>query len=69
MTIRNIYAGAVEKDFFNSREHKAVAKHAKLKQCSTILCDLSDKPLLTLRLMDFDFLENPKMKAFVSALF
>jgi hypothetical protein len=51
--------GGVEKDHFNRRERKVDAKNAELKHCVYVLCDLSEKPLRPLRLMDFDFFNTP----------
>jgi hypothetical protein len=45
----------VSKDLFNRKEHKEGAKHTKLNQCISILCDLCENPLWPLWLMDFDF--------------
>ncbi|HCU18643.1 MAG TPA: hypothetical protein DF818_05140, partial [Bacteroidales bacterium] len=58
----------VEKDLFNREGHKVGAKHTKLKQYISALCDLSVIPIAIgtsrpLRLMDFHFfniLNQPK---------
>jgi hypothetical protein len=52
--------GAVEKVLFNRKEHKADAKYAKIRTYNSTLCDLCEKPLRPLRLMDFDIFNSPK---------
>jgi hypothetical protein len=37
--------GGVEKDYFNRRALKVVAKATKLKHCKYVLCDLSEIPI------------------------
>jgi hypothetical protein len=54
--------GTVEKVHFN---HKVGSKDTKLKPFNIDLCDLCEKPLCPLWLMDLDFSYNPpwgKMK-------
>jgi hypothetical protein len=51
--------GWFEKDYFNRRALKAVAKDTKLKHCKSVLCDLGEKSLRPLRLMDFGFFKSP----------
>jgi hypothetical protein len=52
-------AGAVEKVLFNRKEHKVGAKDAKIRTYYSALCDLCEKPLRPLRLMDFDIFNSP----------
>jgi hypothetical protein len=58
------YQRGVEKDHFNRKALKVVAKDAKLKHCKSALCDLGEIPIAIgtwrpLRLMDFDFFNTP----------
>jgi hypothetical protein len=40
-----IITGGVEKDHFNRRALKVVAKDTKLKYCKSVLCDLGEIPI------------------------
>ena len=60
--------GGVEKDLFNRKEGQVVAKHAKLRQCISVLCELCVSLLRPLRLMDFNFFNTPIQTSFIRTL-